>query len=136
MPSITRAGDTSGGGSSSPISLPSVSFGMVDLQNRGFTADYPNLHRYRMFSITIQMGGITSVAYGTSDACSSSSSTSVTSANTDSCYPVYWTPRATPPRVLDWFESYMVTPVTSKDATWVAERGDRLLLRRRRGLPP
>jgi RHS repeat-associated protein len=122
LASIAHAGDdTSAGGSSSPISLPLVSFAGTDLQNRVFTATYPGLYRYRISSITTEMGSVTSVEYGTPDPCSSSysstSGSSVTSANTDSCFPVYWTPAGDSSPVLDWFESYAVTQVLTADQT-------------------
>ena len=122
LDSITRTGDdTTAGGSSSPIALPAVSFTGVDLQNRVFTADYPGLYRYRISQIENETGGVTDVSYGTPDACSSayssSSSSAVTSANTDSCYPVEWTPPGNSVPTLDWFESYAVTQVITDDTT-------------------
>jgi RHS repeat-associated protein len=122
LASIAHTGDdTSAGGSSSPISLPLVSFAGTDLPNRVFTSTYPGLYRYRISSITGEMGSVTSVEYGMPDPCSSSysssSSSSVTSANTDSCFPVYWTPEGSNGPVLDWFESYAVTQVLVADTT-------------------
>jgi RHS repeat-associated protein len=122
LDSITRTGDdTTAGGSSSPIALPAVSFTGVDMQNRVFTTDYPGLYRYRIAQIKNETGGVVDVSYGTPDACSSSyssaSSPSVTSANTDSCYPVEWTPPGNSVPTLDWFESYVVTQVISDDTT-------------------
>ena len=122
LASIEHKGDdASGGGSSGPISLPVVSFTGTDLPNRVFTATYPGLYRYRISSVTSEMGSVTSVDYGTPDSCSSSysssSSSSVTSANTDSCFPVYWTPQGSSEPVLDWFESYAVTQVLVADTT-------------------
>ncbi len=116
-----QADDTSAGGSASPISLPLVQFGGTDLQNRVFTAQFPGLYRYRISSITNELGGVTSITYGTPDPCSSSYSSSsnstVTSANTDSCFPVYWTPSGSTSPTLDWFESYAVTRVLTSDTT-------------------
>jgi RHS repeat-associated protein len=122
LASIEHAGDdTSAGGSSSAIQLPLISFGGTDLQNRVFTATYPGLYRYRISSITTETGAAISVTYGTPDPCSSSysatSSSAVTSANVDSCFPVYWTPQGATSPVLDWFESYAVTRVTTADTT-------------------
>ncbi len=122
LASIQHTGDdTSAGGSSAPITLPLVSFAGTDMQNRVFTATYPGLYRYRISAITGEMGSVTSIEYGTPDPCSSSysssSSSSVTSANTDSCFPVYWTPEGSNGPVLDWFESYAVTQVLVADTT-------------------
>ena len=122
LDSIMRTGDdTSAGGSSSPVSLPAVSFSGIDLQNRVSTATYPGLYRYRISQVTNKTGGVTDVTYGNPDPCSSSyssaSSSSVTSANTDSCYPVEWTPPGNSVPTLDWFESYAVTRVVLEDTT-------------------
>jgi RHS repeat-associated protein len=123
LASISHAGDdTSTGGSSSPAPAQSVSFGAVDLQNRVSNATYPGLYRFRISSITGEMGAVTTVTYGTPDACSSSYSSStssaVTSANTDSCFPVYWSPASNEGKpVLDWFKSYAVTQVLVADKT-------------------
>jgi RHS repeat-associated protein len=122
LASIGHTGDdTSAGGSSSPVSLPVVSFAGTDLPNRVFTSTYPGLYRYRISAITTEMGAVTSVSYGTPDPCSSSYSSSsppsVTSANTDSCFPVYWTPEGDSSPVLDWFNSYAVTQVLTTDTT-------------------
>ncbi len=122
LASIEHTGDdTSAGGSSSPVSLPVVSFAGTDLPNRVFTATYPGLYRYRISAITTETGALISVSYGTPDPCSSSysssSPSSVTSANTDSCFPVYWTPEGASSPVLDWFESYAVTQVLTTDTT-------------------
>ena len=122
LASIAHSGDdTSAGGSSAPVALPLLSFGGTDLHNRVFTATYPGLYRYRLSSITTETGAVISVSYGTPDACSSSysstSSPAVTSANTDSCFPVYWAPQGATSPVLDWFESYAVTRVTTEDTT-------------------
>jgi RHS repeat-associated protein len=122
LDSITRTGDdTTAGGSSSPIALPALSFTGVDMQNRVFTTAYPGLYRYRISQVKNETGGVTDVSYGTPDGCSSSysssSSSSVTSANTDSCYPVEWTPPGNSVPTLDWFESYAVTQVINDDTT-------------------
>jgi RHS repeat-associated protein len=122
LASIQHTGDdTSAGGSSSPVALPAVTFAGTDLPNRVFTSTYPGLYRYRISAITTEMGAVISVSYGTPDPCSSSYSSSsgpaVTSANTDSCFPVYWTPEGASAPVLDWFESYAVTQVLSTDTT-------------------
>jgi RHS repeat-associated protein len=120
--SIEHTGDdTSAGGSSSSVPLPLVTFAGTDLPNRVFTATYPGLYRYRISKITTEMGAVITVTYETPDPCSSSysssSGSSVTSANTDSCFPVYWTPEGASVPVLDWFESYAVAQVLVADTT-------------------
>jgi RHS repeat-associated protein len=121
LASIKRTGDDTSAGSASDAPLPQVSFAGIDLPNRVFTATYPGLYRYRISAITTEMGAVISVDYSTPDPCSStyssSSGPSVTSANTDSCFPVYWTPQGATSPVLDWFESYAVTQVLTADQT-------------------
>ena len=121
LASISHTGDDiSAGGSSSPPAPLTESFAAVDKPNRVFTSTYPGLYRFRISSITGEMGAVTTVTYGTPDACSSSyssaSSSATTSANTDSCFPVYWTPQGQAV-TLDWFESYAVTQVLVADKT-------------------
>jgi hypothetical protein len=123
LSSITRTGDdTTAGGSSSDQSLPSVSFGGIDLQNRVDTTNYPGLYRYRIDKITTEMGAVTQVTYGTPDTCSASYVDGMTTnaeaaSNTDSCYPVWWTPPGYTAPIMDWFEKYAVTEVTTSDTT-------------------
>jgi RHS repeat-associated protein len=119
--SIQRTGDDTSAGATGDAVPLTVSFGKTDLQNRVFTSTYPGLYRYRIVSVTSETGALTTVNYATPDPCSSSysssSGTSVTSANTDSCFPVFWTPSGSSAPVLDWFESYAVTQVLTADQT-------------------
>jgi len=123
LASITRTGDdTSAGGSSSDIALPAVEFSGTDLQNRVNTTNFPGLYRYRLTSITNETGGVTGITYGTPDACTDSYVDSITTnaeaeSNTDSCYPVWWTPAGYTAPVMDWFEKYAVTEVLESDTT-------------------
>lgn len=124
LSSITREGEdtTAGGSTSSPITLPSVSFGGQDLANRVDTTNFPGLFRFRIDSITNEMGAVTGITYGTPDTCSASYVDSMTTnaqaaGNTESCYPVWWTPAGYSAPVMDWFEKYAVTEVTASDTT-------------------
>jgi RHS repeat-associated protein len=123
LASVTRTGDdTSAGGSSSAISLQAVSFAGTDLQNRVDTTNFPGLYRYRITSITSEMGGITGISYGTPNACTASYVQGITtnaaaSSNTSSCYPVWWTPQGYAAPVMDWFEKYAITQVLENDTT-------------------
>jgi hypothetical protein len=99
-----------------------VSFGGIDLQNRVDTANFPGLYRYRIDQVTGEMGAVTQVTYGTPDACSDSYVSGMTTnaeaaSNTGSCYPVWWTPASYTAPVMDWFEKYAVTEVTTSDTT-------------------
>lgn len=123
LASIVRTGDdTSAGGSSSAITLPAESFAGTDLQDRVDTTNFPGLYRYRITSITNEMGGITGITYGLPDACSASYVQGITTnaaaaSNTNSCYPQWWTPPGYVAPVMDWFEKYAVTEVLGNDTT-------------------
>ncbi|MEV6738702.1 RHS repeat-associated core domain-containing protein [Streptomyces sp. NPDC051104] len=119
LSSIAHTGqDTAGGGSTSPITLPSVQFGAVDLQNRvdTVTDGLPPLYRFRISSITTETGSVIGVQYGRTAACSAPVTISPSS-NTSSCYPVYWTPQNYSAPILDWFNKYVANKVTQTDPT-------------------
>ncbi|MCO6007030.1 polymorphic toxin type 43 domain-containing protein [Actinoallomurus purpureus] len=113
---ITHTGsDTSAGGSA--VTLPSVTFTPKDLQNRVATHDgLPILTRKRIESVTTETGEVIGVSYEQVDACSWPVSTTP-SANTSSCYPVYWTPNGYSKPILDWFNKWQVASVTDADPT-------------------
>ncbi len=119
LSSIAHTGqDTAGGGSTTPVTLPSVSFAAVDLQNRVDTATdgLPPLYRFRISSITTEAGSVIGVQYGQTAACSAPV-TITPSSNTSSCYPVYWQPQGYSAPILDWFNKYVVQKVTQTDPT-------------------
>lgn len=119
LSSIARTGqDTGGKGGTSPISLPSVSFAAVDLQNRvdTVTDGLPPLYRFRISSVTTESGSVIGVQYGQTAACSAPVTISPSS-NTSSCYPVYWTPQGYSAQILDWFNKYVANKVTQTDPT-------------------
>ncbi|MEU6402196.1 polymorphic toxin-type HINT domain-containing protein [Streptomyces sp. NPDC046985] len=119
LSSIARTGqDTAGGGSTSPVKLPNASFAAVDLQNRVDTATdgLPPLYRFRISSITTETGSVIGVEYGRTNPCSAPV-TATPSANTSSCYPVYWTPQGYSAPILDWFNKYVADKVTQTDPT-------------------
>ncbi|MFJ7899114.1 polymorphic toxin-type HINT domain-containing protein [Streptomyces sp. NPDC096198] len=117
LSSIVRTGqDPDGGGDSSSKSLPKVSFGAVDLQNRVDTTTdgLPPLYRFRISSVTTETGSVIGVQYGQTAACSAPVKISPSS-NTSSCYPVYWIPQGYSAQILDWFHKYDVDKVTQTD---------------------
>ncbi|MEU8410185.1 RHS repeat-associated core domain-containing protein [Micromonospora sp. NPDC048842] len=118
LSSITRTGhDTTSGGSTSAISLPSVSFTGIKLPNRVDTAGgYPSFYRQRIATITTETGSVISPSYELPKRCTAPVTISPTS-NTQSCYPVYWTPDGLPNPIRDWFHKYAVTRVTTTDPT-------------------
>ena len=117
LSSITHTGnDTSAGGSTSSISLPSVVFAGTSMPNRVNESTYPGLYRYRLTSITGEMGSVTQVTYGLPTACTATYVASANpSSNTESCYPIYWTPPGDTSQILDWFHKYAVTQVQVSD---------------------
>ncbi|MCF0092487.1 tRNA(Glu)-specific nuclease WapA [Micromonospora sp. MH99] len=118
LTSITRTGhDTTSGGSTSAIALPSVSFTGIKLPNRvDVTGGYPSFYRQRIATITTETGSVISPSYELPQPCSAPVTVSPAS-NGKSCYPVYWTPEGVPNQILDWFHKYAVTRVTATDPT-------------------
>ena len=116
---ITHTGsDTTAGGSSSPVTLPPVSFAGIDMQNRvdTVTDGLPPLYRYRIKTITTETGSVISPVYTQPNPCTAPVTTSPSS-NTSSCYPVYWTPTGYTAPFLDWFNKYVLSSVTQTDPT-------------------
>jgi hypothetical protein len=48
---------------------------------------------------------------------SSMTTSAEAASNTESCYPVWWTPADYTAPIMDWFEKYAVTAVTVNDTT-------------------
>ncbi|MEV1112188.1 RHS repeat-associated core domain-containing protein [Micromonospora sp. NPDC049751] len=115
---IARTGhDTSAGGSTAAITLPSVSFTGIKLPNRvDITGGLPSFYRQRIATITTETGSVISPSYELPVPCTAPVSTDP-AVNTKSCYPVYWTPNGYVNPFKDWFNKYAVTRVTSTDPT-------------------
>ncbi|MEU8406559.1 RHS repeat-associated core domain-containing protein [Micromonospora sp. NPDC048842] len=115
---VVRTGhDTSAGGSTAAITLPSVSFTGIKLPNRVDTAGgLPSFYRQRIATITTETGSVISPSYELPVPCTAPVTTDP-AANTKSCYPVYWTPDGYTDPFKDWFNKYAVTRVTSTDPT-------------------
>ncbi|WP_344623916.1 RHS repeat-associated core domain-containing protein [Kitasatospora arboriphila] len=118
LASVTRTGnDTTAGGSGS-IALPPVVFGGTSMQNRVDTTNYPGMYRYRLTTIITELGAKTDVEYGLPNPCTASYvATANASTNTNSCFPVRWTPEFYTDPIVDWFQKYAVTKVLEKDQT-------------------
>ncbi|MGW0215611.1 RHS repeat-associated core domain-containing protein [Micromonospora chokoriensis] len=118
LDSITRTGhDTSAGGSTEAITLPSVTFTGLKLPNRVATADgVSSFYRLRLETITTETGSLITAEYELPLPCTAPVTTDP-AANTRSCYPVYWTPDGYPNPKEDWFNKYAVTRVASTDPT-------------------
>ncbi|MEU4155633.1 RHS repeat-associated core domain-containing protein [Actinoplanes sp. NPDC026670] len=118
LESITRTGhDTTAGGSTSPITLPSLTFGSVKLPNRVDTlGGISSFNRHRIQSITTETGSVITVGYELPQPCTAGA-TPAPASNTSSCYPVNWTPEGFTAPKMDWFNKYAVTRVTATDPT-------------------
>jgi RHS repeat-associated protein len=115
LQSVQRTGnDTSGGGASTPLPATLVQFNGSALENRVNTSVYPGLFRYRITQVINETGGSIGVTYTLPTACSTSVAPS---ANTASCFPVYWTPYNYNSPILDWFYRYAVQEVLETDTT-------------------
>ncbi|HEX5117658.1 MAG TPA: hypothetical protein VFW65_20890 [Pseudonocardiaceae bacterium] len=117
LSSITHMGqDTTAGGSSSPITLPAITFTSVPLANRvNLGEGYPPLTRQRMHQITTETGEIITVSYS-SPACGAATPADPSN-NTSLCYPSFWTPLGLTAPIEDWFNKYIVTGVAEHGAT-------------------
>ncbi|MFI1192970.1 RHS repeat-associated core domain-containing protein [Micromonospora sp. NPDC020750] len=118
LTSITRTGhDTTSGGSTTAVALPSVSFSGIKLANRvDTTGGLPSFYRQRISAITTEIGSVISPSYELPQPCTAPVTTSPAS-NTKSCYPVYWTPEGYVNEIRDWFHKYAATRVTATDLT-------------------
>jgi RHS repeat-associated protein len=113
LDSVTHTGldTTAGGGEPPPLS---ESFIGEDLANRLNPGDEPALDRYRIQEIITETGEQILVSYEQPDPCSPSAPPTP-SANTQSCFPVYWQVFAPP--TPDWFVKYAVSSVDEVDTT-------------------
>ncbi|QMU71625.1 RHS repeat-associated core domain-containing protein [Streptacidiphilus sp. P02-A3a] len=113
-----RGSDSRATGSGTAITVPSVSFGAVDLPNRvdTVTDGLPPLYRFRINSVTTESGSVIGVDYTLTSACTAPVTISPAT-DTSSCYPVYWTPQGYSAPFLDWFNKYAVQEVTQSDPT-------------------
>ncbi|MCP2314287.1 RHS repeat-associated core domain-containing protein [Kitasatospora paracochleata] len=121
LSSITRTGSDTSGGGSGTITLPAVTFGGTTMQNRVDTTNFPGMFRYRLTSITGELGAVTGITYGLPNPCTPAYiATANPASNTGSCYPVSWTPPFYSAPVTDWFQKYAVTQVLETDITGAA----------------
>ncbi|MGW1916965.1 ricin-type beta-trefoil lectin domain protein [Streptomyces sp. NPDC002076] len=119
LSSIQHTGnDTTGGGSSSPITQPKVSFLGTEIDNRVDGGNEPSLFHPRISSITTETGESIAVTYSDPD-CSRLNKTmpSAPDADTMSCYNVYWTVPGGVTPVSDWFNKTRVKTVDVSDMT-------------------
>jgi RHS repeat-associated protein len=119
---VHTGSDLAGGGSTSSITMPALTFGGIALQNRvdTVTDGLPAYYKYRLATITTESGSQITVSYGLTNPCTAPV-TITPSANTSSCYPVMWTPTGYSQPFTDWFNKYVVTGVSQTDPTGGAQ---------------
>jgi RHS repeat-associated protein len=117
LSSIVRKGYDKSAGAAAEIVLPSVSFESVKLPNRVNTRDgIASFYRHRVSTIETETGAKVAVRYDLPNPCTAGSEPSPAS-NTLSCYPVRWNPEGYTDPVVDWFNKWAVTSVTTTDQT-------------------
>ncbi|MGW1278876.1 RHS repeat-associated core domain-containing protein [Streptomyces tsukubensis] len=112
------------GKSGTPITLPAVTFGGIQLHNRVDRTgdDVPPFIKWRVRTVTSESGSVLTANYSDPD-CVAGVNVPTLDTNTRRCYPVKWIPPSNPtpgtnpqPRT-DWFHKYVVTQVTESDPT-------------------
>ncbi|MFE4992150.1 RHS repeat-associated core domain-containing protein [Streptomyces mirabilis] len=98
------------------LAMDPVKFSHVMLPNRvdGAADDILPLNKPRLKSVTSEAGSQTIVTYADSE-CSAGGTKPKLDENTKRCYPVYWSPNGEKDPVLDWFQKYPVTSVSTND---------------------
>lgn len=98
------------------IALDPVKFTHVFLPNRvdGASDDILSLDKPRLKTITSETGSQTIVSYAEAD-CTAGEPKPAVDENTRNCYPVYWSPNGEETPILDWFQKYPVTAVSTTD---------------------
>ncbi|MEU1518525.1 RHS repeat-associated core domain-containing protein [Streptomyces sp. NPDC005811] len=98
------------------LSLDPVKFSHVMMPNRvdGTADNILPLNKPRLKTVTSETGAQTIVTYAPSE-CSAGGSKPRLDENTKRCYPVYWSPNGEKEPLLDWFQKYPVTSVSTTD---------------------
>jgi RHS repeat-associated protein len=120
LQSIQHTGDAdSYDGGSSPITLNQLSFTGTEIDNRvnDSSPAAPPLYRPRIASIQTETGEGVAVEYNSTPCAGLSLSFSNADSNTNSCYPVYWTPPGESQPLQDWFNKVTVHAVYVSDLT-------------------
>lgn len=98
------------------LTLDPVKFTHAFLPNRvdGAADNILSLDRPRLRTVTSETGAQTIVAYAEAD-CVAGQTMPKVDENTRRCYPVYWSPNGEETPILDWFQKYPVTSVSTTD---------------------
>ncbi|MDT7847770.1 RHS repeat-associated core domain-containing protein [Streptomyces justiciae] len=99
------------------LALDPVKFTHVFLPNRvdGAADNILSLDRPRLRTVTSETGAQTIVNYQEAD-CVAGQTMPKLDENTKRCYPVYWSPNGEKTPILDWFQKYPVSSVSTTDA--------------------
>lgn len=113
------------GKAGSTVDLPPVTFNGTVKPNRVETGTgLSTLSRYRLTTITTELGGWINVAYGHAGGAAECTDAMVSdpanpypaNTNTKECFPKYWTPPSGSPG-FSWFHKWMVLSVSNTDPT-------------------
>ncbi|MFE9969058.1 RHS repeat-associated core domain-containing protein [Streptomyces sp. NPDC005525] len=98
------------------LALDPVKFTHVFLPNRveSQTDGILPFNRPRLRTVTSEAGAQTIVNYAAAECVAGQTMPSVDQ-NTKRCYPVYWSPNGASTPILDWFQKYPVTSVSTTD---------------------
>ncbi|WP_316763687.1 RHS repeat-associated core domain-containing protein [Streptomyces herbicida] len=98
------------------LSLDPVKFSHVMMPNRvdGTADDILPLNKPRLKTVTSETGAQTIVTYLDAD-CTAAGAKPKVDENTKRCYPVYWSPNGEKDPILDWFQKYPVSAVSTTD---------------------
>ncbi|MFD0327552.1 hypothetical protein ACFQZC_03250 [Streptacidiphilus monticola] len=120
LQSVAHTGDAdSYDGGNSPVTLNQVSFTGTEIDNRvnDSSPAAPPLYRPRIASIQTETGEGVAVEYNSTPCAGLTLSFDHADTNTNSCYPVYWTPPGNSQPVKDWFNKVTVHAVYVSDLT-------------------
>ena len=120
LASIQHTGDADtydGGGT--PITLGQATFAGVEIDNRVNDNDpsAPALYRPRIADVYTETGEAIAVNYNQTPCLGLTLSIANADTNTNSCYPVYWTPTGAVKPIADWFNKITVKSVVNSDQT-------------------
>ncbi|WP_416971793.1 ricin-type beta-trefoil lectin domain protein [Streptomyces sp. 4F14] len=123
LQSIRHTGQDTYGNGNKDIALNQVSFTGTEIDNRvnDDSPSAPPLYRPRISNVQTETGESITVEYNQNPCAGKSLDIKSADANTNSCYPVYWTvPGASKP-IADWFNKTTVHSVTVADLTIAAQ---------------
>jgi RHS repeat-associated protein len=108
---ITHSGKVGG-----TLTLPAVSFGGTQLENRVDALEgIAPVTKWRVRTITSETGGGITVNYAPTEC--TRTALPAPDSNTKRCFPAYWTPPGQTEPQRDWFHKYVVAQVLQVDST-------------------